>query len=153
MEEVKTGGFKLIGIKLRGKTSNDGGQSSVDCGNLWQKFTGENIKDQIPEKISDDIYAVYFNYEGDHTGPFSYFIGCKVKMDTRTPEGLDGLFIPAEKYWRMVAKGPMPDCVANAWNGIRASKLDRKYQYDFEVYGEKSKDWKNAEVEIYLSSK
>jgi predicted transcriptional regulator YdeE len=151
MDELKTGGFKLIGIKLPHKTSNEGGQSMVDCGNLWQKFTTENIKEKIPGKISDDIFAVYFGYDGDHTKPFSYFIGCKVKMDTRTPEGLEGIFIPAAKYRRTVAKGPMPGCIAKAWKEIWDSKIERAYQYDFEVYGEKSRDWRNAEVEVYLS--
>jgi predicted transcriptional regulator YdeE len=151
MEEIKTGGFKLIGIKLPNKTSNEGGQSMIDCGNLWRKFTTENIKEKIPGKISDDILAVYYSYDGDHTQPFSYFIGCKVKMDTRTPADLKAIFIPAGKYRRSIAKGPMPDCIGDAWKRIWASKLERAYQYDFEVYGEKSRDWRNAEVEIYLS--
>ena len=151
MDQVKTGGFKLIGIKLPNKTSNERGQSAIDCGHLWQKFTTENIKEKIPGKISDEIFAVYFGYEGDHTKPFSYFIGCKVKMDTRTPEDLEGIFIPAGNYKRINAKGPMPECIANAWKEIWDSKIDRGYQYDFEVYGEKSHDWRNAEVEIYLS--
>jgi len=151
MDQIKTGGFKLIGLKLPHKTSNEGGQSQDDCGALWQRFNEEGIKDKIPGKISDDTYAVYYGYEGDHTRPFSYFVGCRVKMDTRTPEGLDGIFIPAGTYKRTIARGPMPDCVINAWKRIGASNDSRGYQYDFEVYGEKSKDWKNAEVEIYLS--
>lgn len=151
MDQIKTDGFKLIGIKLPHKTSNVDGKSQADCGNLWHRFNEETIKDKIPGKISDDIYAVYYGYDGDHTTQFSYFIGCRVKMDTRTPEGLDGVFIPAGKYQRIIARGPMPDCVINAWKKIWASKDSRGYQYDFEVYGEKSKDWKNAEVEIYVS--
>lgn len=151
MDQVKIGGFKLIGIKLPHKTSNEGGRSAIDCGNLWQKFTAENIKEKIPDKISDELFAVYFAYEGDHTKPFSYFIGCKVKMDTRTPEGLYGIFIPQGTYQRVLANGPMPNCIADAWRGIWASKTKRTYQYDFEVYGEKSQDWRNAEVEIFLS--
>ncbi|MEX1238839.1 MAG: effector binding domain-containing protein, partial [Cyclobacteriaceae bacterium] len=87
MDQIKTGGFKLIGIKLPHKTSNEGGRSSVDCGKLWEKFNDDHIRDRIPGKISDEIYAVYFGYEGDHTKPFSYFIGCKVKLETRTPDG------------------------------------------------------------------
>ena len=151
IDQIRNGGFKLIGIKLPHKTSNEGGLSSADCGKLWQKFTDEHIKERIPGKISDDIYAVYFAYEGDHTKPFSYFLGCKVKTETRTPAGLDGLFIPAQNYSRIIAKGPIPDCIANAWKETWNSNINRAYKYDFEVYGEKSRDWKNAEVEIYLS--
>jgi len=38
MDDIKLVAFKLIGLKLEGKTTNRGGQSSRDCGNLWQTF-------------------------------------------------------------------------------------------------------------------
>ncbi len=151
MDQIKTGGFKLIGIKLAHKTTNEGGQSNVDCGNLWQRFTEENIRTAIPGKISDDIYAVYFDYEGDYTKPFSFFIGCRVKTDIRPPDGLDVVFIPMGNYFRFTAKGRIPDCIGDTWKEIWSSNIDRHYRYDFEVYGEKSRDWHHAEVDIYIS--
>ena len=45
----------------------------------------------------------------------------------------------------------MPDCVINAWKEIWGSNIPRSYKMDFEVYDERSKDWGNAEVEVYLS--
>jgi predicted transcriptional regulator YdeE len=45
----------------------------------------------------------------------------------------------------------MPDCVANAWKEIWQSKLSRAYEKDFEIYDEKSQDWNNAEVSIFIS--
>ena len=151
MDQIQTGEFKLIGLKLPHKTSNERGQSAIDCAQLWKRFSDENIRQRIPEKISDDIYAVYFAYEGDHTKPFAFFVGCKVKMDTRTPEGLDGLFVPAETCQRVLVKGKLPEAIASAWEEIWRSAIARAYKYDFEVYGEGSKDWKNGTVEIYLS--
>lgn len=38
METSKKESFKLIGLKLDHKTTNENNQSSTDCGNLWQKF-------------------------------------------------------------------------------------------------------------------
>src|SRR4051812_30578353 len=81
MDVTKKAGFRLIGLKLNKKTTNKGGQSAVDCGNLWQKFVKERAAERIPGKLSDDLYAVYFDYEGDYTQPFSYFIGSRVKSD------------------------------------------------------------------------
>ena len=81
MDKTKKSEFKLIGLKLDNKTTNEGGQSSIECGNLWQKFETENFAERIPDKLSDEVYAVYFDYEGDYTKPYSYFIGCKVKID------------------------------------------------------------------------
>ncbi|NEU10494.1 AraC family transcriptional regulator [Flavihumibacter sp. R14] len=149
--ENLNGGFKLIGLQLDKKTSNEAGQSSHDCGSLWQKFESEDYFKRVPGKLTDEIFAVYFDYEGDHTRPFSYFIGCQVEDSTEVPEGMSSLNIPRGNYTRLTTNGPMPDCVADAWEEIWKSRIERRYSYDFEVYGDKSRDWSNAEVEIYLS--
>ena len=152
MDKIKIDELILIGLKLNNKTTNENGQSSIDCGNLWQKFETENFIERIPGKLGDEIYAVYYNYEGDHTKPFSYFIGCKVKTDVQNSHGMDSLIIPAGSYYKVIAKGTMPDCVANSWKKIWSSINDRSYQFDFEIYDERSKDWSNAEVEIFIST-
>lgn len=41
--------FKLVGLKLKGKTTNQNNQSGKDCGYLWQKFQTEKIFERIPE--------------------------------------------------------------------------------------------------------
>ena len=152
MEKIEKTEFKLIGLKLDHKTSNEGGQSSIDCGNLWQKFEQENFAENIPDKLSEEIYAVYYDYEGDYTKPFSYFIGCKVKIDDGVPQGMDNLVIPAGSFTKVLSKGKLPDCVANSWKAIWSSDMDRAYKYDFEIYTERSKDWSDAEVEIFVSN-
>ncbi len=152
MNKTKKSEFKLIGLKLHNKTTNEGGQSSIDRGSLWQKFEKENFTKRIPDKLSEEIYAVYFYYEGDHTKPFSYFIGCPVKMDTPVPQGMESLLIPTKNYSKVIAKGKMPDCVANSWKDIWSWNIDRAYNFDFEKYDERSKDWSNAEVEIFVST-
>lgn len=151
MSHFRSTPFKLIGLKLDKKTTNLNEQSMADCGNLWQQFEAGSFAERIPGKTSGDIYAVYFDYDGDHTGSFSYFIGCKVPLDTEAPEGMSHLLVPPSNYKKIVARGKMPDCVANAWRQIWASTLERAYGYDFEVYSERSKDWNNAEVDIFLS--
>lgn len=143
--------IKLIGLALPTKTTNENGQSSIDCGNLWQKFENENYYSKIPNKIGDEIYAVYHNYEGDHTDPFSYFIGCKVKNDTEIPDDLDSLTIPGGSYQKVIAKGKMPNCISETWQEIWGSEIPRAYGADFEVYDERSQDWSDAEVDILVS--
>lgn len=143
----------LIGLKLQNKTTNENGQAMADCGNHWQKFEQGEVFNKIPTKTDFVIYAVYYDYEGDHTKPYSYFIGCPVAEGTVTPEGMDSLEIPVQKYDHIVAKGKMPDCVADVWRNIWNSERNRAYGFDFEIYSEKSSDWNNAEVDIYLSIK
>ncbi|MFC3415273.1 GyrI-like domain-containing protein [Algoriphagus hitonicola] len=143
--------FELIGLKLPHKTRNQDGQSNRDGGQLWQKFEQEQIASQIPQKFNEDIYAVYFDYEGDHSDPFSYFVGCRVAPGSTLPDGLDRLIIPAQTYQKLKAEGPMPDCIAELWKEIWKSDLPRAYIVDFEIYGEKSKNWNHAEIDVFLS--
>ena len=151
MNKIELEEFQLIGLALPGKTTNENGQSGIDCGSLWQKFENGNYAEKIPGKSGDEIYAVYHEYEGDHTRPFSYFIGCKVGAGMQTPEGMDSLTIPSGRYQKIVSSGQMPDCLVNSWKGIWSSGIRRAYQADFEVYDERSRDWNNAEVDIFIS--
>lgn len=151
MNTVELEEINLIGLALKGKTTNINSQAGIDCGNLWQEFEKGKYAAIIPNKLTDEVLAVYHQYEGDHTKPYSYFIGCKVKGGTEAPAGLETLTIPKGTYHKIDAKGIMPDCVANAWKEIWVSDIPRAYKMDFEVYDERSKDWSNVAVEIYLS--
>ncbi|CAN5391013.1 hypothetical protein BH11BAC3_BH11BAC3_02620 [soil metagenome] len=151
MNTVEIDNIHLIGLALKTKTSNTNGQSSIDCENLWHEFEKGKYATTIPGKLSDEIFGVYHQYEGDSTGPFSYFVGCKVQPGTAVPERLQRLMIPKGTYHKISAKGIMPECVTNAWKEIWASDIRRTHQIDFEVYDERSKDWNNAEVDVYLS--
>ncbi len=151
MSKTTINEIHLIGLALKEKTINAHGQSSIDCKNLWHQFDDGKYVSSIPNKLSDDIYGVYYQYDGDSTKPFSYFIGCKVKANTPAPEGLVNLTIPAGNYEMISVKGKMPDCVIKAWKDIWAADYKRTYLTDFEVYDERSKDWNDAEVDVYIS--
>ena len=125
----------------------------ADCGGLWQRFMGEGIANKISGKISDNLYAVYFDYDGDHTNPYSFFIGCNVDTNAVVPEGLQSISIPTQNYTVITAKGKMPDGVATTWEDIWKSDINREYGYDFEVYTILSPDWSDAQVDIYISVK
>lgn len=151
MNTTSIGSFKLIGLKLQHKTTNQNGQSGKDCGSHWQQFEAGNYTARIPGKLNEEVVAVYYDYEGDHTQPYAYFIGCKVAPGTPVPQGMDSIEIPAGSYTNLVAKGIMPDCVADAWRHIWDTYTNRAYGYDFEIYDERSRDWNNATVDIFIS--
>lgn len=153
MERIEKEQFTLAGLQLEGKTTNQNNQSDTDCGNLWQRFEQERILDFIPNKINNEIYAVYYAYEKDETAPFSYFIGCKVKANTTVPKNLYLLEIPSQNYCKVTAKGAMTGCITKAWEQIWSSNMNRKFGFDFEIYDERSHDWKHAEVDIFISMK
>lgn len=146
-----TNGFKIIGISTR--TTNKDHQSKEDLGRLWERFFAENIMDKVPNKSSSDIISIYTDYKSDFTDEYTTIIGLPVSTLDHIPEGLIGREFQADNFQKITAKGAMPKAVLETWMGIwqRDKELDRKYTYDFEVYGEKSQNGENSEVDIYLS--
>ncbi|MEO7522649.1 MAG: GyrI-like domain-containing protein [Ferruginibacter sp.] len=151
MDKVKIAETRLIGISLQKSTTNTNGQSGIDCKELWDQFVHDKHIESIIGKVNDNIFGVYCKYEGNSSKPFSYFVGCEVEKDATIPHGLQSIIIPEGVYFKIQAKGKMPDCVKGAWQEIWEANLPRTYQTDFEVYDERSKDWNEAEVDIYLS--
>lgn len=143
------GGITLIGISLPEKTTNQ--LSTTDIGAFWETFMKENVASKIPGRVGDDIYAVYYDYDGDYTMPFGYFIGVPVGDDTTVPAGMLKIDIPTGRYQRFTAKGKMPNCIIDAWRQIWSSGIKRIYTADYEVYGSRSADSENAEVDIFVA--
>lgn len=148
-----TNGFKIIGISTR--TTNKDNQSQQDLTNLWGQFYAQNIFDKIPNKVSDNVLSIYTDYKSDFTDEYTTIIGVPVSTLDEIPAELIGREFSADNFQKFVAKGEMPNAVVNVWLDIwkRDKELDRKYSYDFEVYGQKSQNGENSEVEIYIAKK
>ena len=145
--------FKIIGISVR--TTNQNNQSAQDIGNLWGQFYADKLFDKIPNKLSNDIYSIYTDYKSDFTGDYTTIVGLKVNSLDTIPEGLIGRQFPAGNFVQFIAKGQTPKAVLDTWTSIweQDKELNRKYSYDFEVYGVKSQRGENSEVEIYIATK
>lgn len=144
--------FYVVGISTR--TTNANGQSAHDIEILWNRFWDNQVPKKITNKTNEAIYAVYTDYETDHTGPYSTIIGFAVSDLTTIPEGLVGITIEKTSYKNITSKGKMPEAVFNTWLAIWADKQlssQRTYKADFTIHGEKYHDSDNAEVETYLS--
>jgi len=144
--------FCVIGIAVR--TTNANGQSARDLEALWGKFWGEEVFGKIPGKLSDEIYAVYTDYETDFTGAYTAFIGGRVNNLDHIPEGFSGLIIHPARYQKFVSKGKMPDAILKTWMEIWGDEelnSKRAYRADFTVHGEKYFLGEQAEVETFIS--
>lgn len=144
--------FNIIGISTR--TTNSNGQAAKDIETLWEKFWDQNIQEQIPNKVSDEIYAVYTDYETDFTGYYTTIIGLPVSSLANIPEGFIGLTIETDNYQKFISKGKMPEAVVNTWLEIWGNeKLNTKraYKADFTIHGKKYYDGDQAEVETFIS--
>lgn len=149
MENIEN--FKIIGIKT--ETSNDEGRAAEDLGNLWGRFYSENISSQITNKLSDEVYSIYTDYESNFKGKYTCIIGLKVDSIDTIPKGMMGREFEGDKYKKYTAKGEMPKAVQDTWQEIWKNDevLNRKYSADFEVYGGKSQNGVNSEVEIFIA--
>jgi predicted transcriptional regulator YdeE len=144
-------GFFLEGISVR--TTNQNGQSAKTLASfgagLWTTMcccrlkTGSRMRFTVYTRIMKAIIH----------GFYTTVLGCKVSSLDNIPEGLISLIVPAADYVKYVAKGRLPDCVAETWQQVWSSDLDRKYIADFDVWGAKAQNPEDAEVEIYVGVK
>lgn len=140
----------VIGVPVR--TSNEDGRFLKDVPPLWEQFHRERLAEKIPVRINHDLLAVYTDYEGDYTKPFTYIIGCEVKNLNSIPEGMIGIEIPPSKYALFTAKGEFPKSMMITWQNIWHSGIKRSYTTDFEIYTSDFNPQNNPEVRIYIAT-
>ena len=150
-QRVELPEFKIIGIEIR--TTNENGQSRTDISELWKRFYKEDIKNKIPNKIDSDVIGLYTDYESDFRKPYTMIIGCRVSSLDELPGGMVGKAILSANYSVFNVRGKLPDELINTWKQIWSSDMSRAYTADFEVYGKRSEDRENAEMEVFLSVK
>ena len=138
----------VVGITCR--TQNLPGKSDVDIPALWEQFFTQHIVDKIPHRLGGEVVAVYFDYDGDHTQPYTLLIGCPIEDGTSIPEGLEQVVIPKGDYATFKCTGPMPETLVQAWQEVWQSDIKRTYQADFEVYP--AEHWSALEptVDLYV---
>ena len=149
MQTVKIEPFNIVGISIR--TTNENSQASKEIAELWGKFMSESILTKIPNKVDNEIYSLYTDYEGDHTKPYTAILGCKVENLNNIPTGMVGKSLSGGTYTKTTAKGDlMQGLVVNQWSKIFEMELDRTYNADFEIFGEKAQNPSDAEVDFYV---
>ena len=144
--------LKIVGISVR--TTNKDQKAVEDIGKLWGQFFAENIMSKAENKIGDEIYSVYTDYKSDQTDEYTTILGVRVNNFDNIPNGLIGREFKTDTFTKFVAKGEMPNAAIEIWNEVwsRDNELNRKYTYDFEVYGKKSQNGQDSEVEIFIST-
>ncbi len=152
MNTLKKEAFYVVGISVR--TTNENGKAMQDIPALWHRFMSEGVMSKLTNKVGNESYAVYTDYESDNTKPYTMILGYQVTDLENIPEGMVGKRIESASYEKFVAKGDLTkDAVVNEWMKIWNSEIDRAYTSDFEVYGEKAQDPTNGEAEIFISVK
>jgi len=141
--------INIIGIECR--TSNAPEDGPQDIPRLWGQFYGEDIINKIPNKASNEVVALYCDYEGDYTQQYSLVIGCPVISLDNIPEGMIAKTIPPGSYAIFRAIGEYPTSLIETWGNIWKTELKRTYTGDYEFYGEKFTSGLPKEVEVFIA--
>lgn len=141
--------FEIVGIAVR--TTSQNGQAENDIRTLWERFYSDDSIGKINGKISDDLYCVYTDYEGDHSGAYTIILGYQIRPDILPPSGCVRKIILRSRYEVFISQGPLPSCVQQTWMNIWKSDLKRTYTADFDVYGPHSKNPEYAVVRTFVS--
>jgi len=125
----------IVGIELR--TSND--VAFTEIPKHWKRFTETDVAQRVRGKISDDVYAVYTNFENqgsNNKGTYSFILGYAVEDAHEPAEGLASAVIPASSYEVFNIPDNDPSKVGDVWMKIWALKDQSKtFVCDFEKYG------------------
>ena len=148
--------FTMAGISTRTSNDLETNQETARIPVLWGRIFKENIFDLIPSKVPPGgLVAVYTEYEGDHTAPYTLVVGAVIQNqpDTVIPTGMVAEQVPEQDYLQFPVRGKMPDALIQTWRDIW-SYFDetrthiRTYRTDFEEYNADG-----SEAEIYIGVK
>ena len=155
MRTEQLSSFRVAGYSVR--TNNDVESTAASrIAQVWQSFMRDNPAALLPNKLGDEVYAVYSDYETDFTGDYTFTLGYKVPPDIKLPSGLVMVELHTGKYAILTSEiGPAPHVVPSLWQRIWSmtpSELGgvRSYQADFELYDQRSSNPEQAQVDIYL---
>ncbi len=150
MQIISIESFKVIGIAIR--TSNASGRAAQEIGDLWSRFMAEDVVSKIPNKVDPTIYSMYTEYEGDHTQAYTAILCCRVAKLDPIPEGMIGKTVKGGDYMKTTAKGDLEQgIIVKEWSRIWSLDISRAYTTDFEAFGEKAQNTKDAEVDFFVA--
>ena len=152
--------FQAIGTQVSTNNSKEAGPDAI-IGKQWQQFLSQGLLRQIPDRVDDNILAVYTDYATDANGQYTFILGARVKPipDPKIPSGMVVKTVPAQRYAVFTSeRGPVAKVVIETWRQIWAyfktpANGERAYRADFELYDQRAADPNNAQVDIYVGVK
>ncbi len=135
----------VVGISTR---TNNQQEITPEKGRIWpcvMSYFHQNLAQTIPNRKNPGVtLCLYTDYESDHTGDYTYFIGEEVTSIENLPQGVEVLAVPAQHTMKFTTQpGNMPEVIRNAWFEIWSLSADdlggkRIYKADFELYDERA---------------
>lgn len=157
-ESVTLPEMKLVGICVRTNNAQEIDKMKGKIFPCIQRYFHQGLSEKISKrKKPGTTYCAYTDYESDHNGDYTYFIGEEVSShDIPLPEGFQKLVIPQQHYSKFTTgPAPMPDVIINAWTEIwkmspKQLGGQRSYKTDFEVYDERAADHQKIVLDLFI---
>lgn len=139
--------FTVVGRSTKAQNNPEGFQA---IGHLWQEFFSAGASQQISNRQTDDVIALYHGYEGDATAPYHLTLGAKVTEPSKEIDQLSCRHVPSATYevFRLADQTGLDAaqvCIT-LWQHIwQQTQLKRAYTFDFEQYKT------DGSVEVYIA--
>jgi len=147
--------IKLLGAKIRTNNQNELNYELAKIFPVVQRYFNSQLVQDIPNRVSGATFCVHTEYETDHSGDYTFFIGQAVSSFAHVPTKFEKHIIPEQYYAKFVTSGSMPMVLINVWHKIwlmpeKNLGGKRTYLSDFEIYEEDSLYNKNINLDIYV---
>lgn len=142
--------YEIVEIKEKivvgytGRTSNTNADMQSIIGGLWQQLYVPEHTAAISGRTNEYAIGLYSDYEGEE---YDVTAGFEVSEIPADDSGFSVKVIPAGKYAKFSIHGDMVEAVANAWEEIWQTPLDRTFTGDFEEYTSMT------DIDIYIAVK
>lgn len=143
--------FQVIGLCTRtSNKENMTGNGPIAA--IWQQFFRENTIEQIPNKIDDTLYVLYYDYASNKDGEYTFLLGIRVSSFDNIPLGMIGKQVPAEQRTTFLTpKGPLIAGIIQTWMSIWALEDEKRiYGVDYEMHDVRSQHPTEAQAEIHI---
>ncbi|MFC6079997.1 GyrI-like domain-containing protein [Sphaerisporangium aureirubrum] len=139
----------VIGYAVRTDNADEADPSRAKLPGLWARAGAPGAFAHIPGRVDENLYAVLFDYEGEHQGAYTQVVGAAVRTAARLPEGMVAVRVPSVPSLKVEAHGPMPQALIEAWQEVwrhteAGSVPPRAFTTDLEIHH-------RAGVDLYLA--
>ena len=149
--------IKLIGLTARTNNAQEMNPALAKIRPTIQKYFEGSFHNKILHRKNPGVMLCFYTeYENDHTGDYTYFIGEEVESFENVPGDLTCITIPSQTYVKFTTQGgPMPTICIEAWQKIWQMTPEelggrRNFMADFEVYDERAVDPHNTILDVYI---
>ncbi|HLD95175.1 MAG TPA: effector binding domain-containing protein [Alphaproteobacteria bacterium] len=107
----------LIGISTRTSNTQEMDPSRAKISSMIQKFYADLSQKIQNKKDHSKLYSIYTNYESDHRGEYTYFVGQEV-TSLEGNEAYEALTVPSQNYEVFSSTGVFPNVIVDLWQKI-----------------------------------